>query len=236
MHIDYRKLVHRYHFPGRFASELITLFERNNKTPARERHTTSNVSFKIAYCRLINTCAAFHDLHTLGYKLQSLYNFQERHVKILVKHWEQQGHSVGTIENKLSYLRTLAKWLGKIGMIKESRTYASDPASFNRKCITVEDKTWTGHDVDPLVLIDKLRKVDPIVAMQLELQWGFGLRVEESMLLRPAQAFMEALDRLTVHIEYGTKGGRPRETTVDDVAQIDVLERATQLARGLNKT
>lgn len=49
-------------------------------------------------------------------------------------------------------------------------------------------------------------------------------------MLRPAQALGQALERERVRVEHGTKGGRRREVSLDEVVQIEVLARAANLA------
>lgn len=230
MHIDYRKLVHRYRLPGRLAAELVTLFEKHNFTPTRERYTAAALSFKTAYRRSVNLCAAFKTLHELGYTLQSLDNFQERHVRVLMQHWEQAGETAGTIQNKLTYLRTLARWIGKFNMIKDGHIYVNDPKSLQRPSATQVDKTWSGQGIEPLDLIEKIAHHDQRVAVQMLLQLALGLRVEESMLLRPMKAYQDAQDRARILIEHGTKGGRPRELMLRGQFELEVLSLAAQYA------
>lgn len=230
MRLDYRSEIVRYGLPGRLSGELVELFERWNGLPSVKRRTVTGVSYKTAYRRFVNLCACFRDLHEIGYRLQSVYNLREEHVRALVRSWEARGDAVGTIDNKLSYLRTLAVWAGKRGMVKESRAYASDPAAFRRTSYAEEDKSWEAKGVDPLEVIERVSRLDRVVAMQLELQWALGLRVEESFLLRPVQALRQALERERVRVEHGTKGGRPREVSLDEVVQVEVLSRAADLA------
>lgn len=228
--LDYRDELARYGLPGRLRAELEDLFRRHNHESAKKRFTQKPVSYKTAYRRFVNLCACFRDLHEIGYRLQSVYNLREEHVRALVRAWEAKGDAVGTIDNKLSYLRTLAAWAGKRGMVKESRAYASDPEAFRRTSYAKEDKSWEAKGVDPLEVIERVSRLDRVVAMQLELQWALGLRVEESFLLRPVQALRQALERERVRVEHGTKGGRPREVSLDEVVQVEVLSRAADLA------
>lgn len=74
------------------------------------------------------------------------------------------------------------------------------------------------------------------MALQLELQLAFGMRAEESFLFRPMMSLIEALERHSVRIEHGTKGGLPRDVAVDETVQLDVLSRAGWRAKGKNST
>jgi hypothetical protein len=65
------------------------------------------------------------------------------------------------------------------------------------------------------------------VAIQVELQATFGLRAQESMLLRPLQCLRVSGH---LHVIDGTKGGRPRLVPIDAEWQYEVLIRAARLA------
>lgn len=236
MYVHYRTEIKRYGFPGRLAAELVALFEEHNLVPTRRRRTAASLSFKTAYRRFVNLCAALKTLHELGYTLQSLANFQERHVRVLMQHWEKTGEAAGTIQNKLTYLRTLTRWIGKSNMIQGSHTYVSDPKSLQRPRATPVDKTWSGQGIEPLELIEKIANYDRLVAMQMLLQLALGLRVEESMLLRPMKAYQDAQDRARILIEHGTKGGRPRELMIRGQFELEVLSLAAQYAEGPRTT
>ena len=59
---------------------------------------------------------------------------------------------------------------------------------------------------------------------------------ERNRMLSRTTTRVDALERMAVRIEHGTKGGRPRKLGIDDVVQLYVLRRATDLARGPNET
>ncbi|WP_240057155.1 integrase domain-containing protein [Paraburkholderia azotifigens] len=63
--------------------------------------------------------------------------------------------------------------------------------------------------------------------MQVELQATFGLRAQESMLLRPLQCLRVSGH---LHVTDGTKGGRPRVVPIDAEWQYDLLILAARLA------
>ncbi|MEW5891348.1 MAG: integrase domain-containing protein [Pseudomonadota bacterium] len=234
--LDYNIEIRRYGFGRDLEGELVRLFEKNNRRPAKKRWTDTQVSYKTEYRRFVNLCAALKELADIGYPIKSIAKFRDKHVQALVKHWEGQGEAVGTIENKLSYLRTLAKWIGKPNMVRSGRGYSSKPDEFRRSNVAMVDKTWAGNGVDVLELLEKVRLRDSIVALQMELQMAFGMRVEEAMLFRPGKGLKEAIDRLHIHLDTGTKGGRPRDVQLDEIVQLDVLIRAASKAPSPNET
>lgn len=230
MGIQYYREMERYGFPARLRRELADLLERHNHEPSNGRRTGKPVSFKTEYRRFVNLCAALSDLRDAGFRKESVAGIRERDVYTLVGYWKGRGESVGTIDNKLSYLRTLAGWMGKGGMIGESKKYFADPGEYKRKTIAEEDKTWSGNGVDVFEVLERVGRENKVIAMQMELQVAFGMRVEESFLYQPVRGLQEALDRAAIHLSRGTKGGRGRDVGLEDVVQLDVLERAAALA------
>lgn len=234
--INYTEEIRRYQIAPTLRVDLVKLFERHNLKPARKRFADTSVAYKTAYRRFVNTCSAFQDLARLGYGIERLANFKEKHVLVLVRDWEAAGQAPGTIENKLSYLRWVAKWVGKPAMVKAGKTYAAHPESLRRSGVAQTDKSWEGNGVDALKVIEEVRGLDKLVAAQVEIACAMGLRAEEAMLKRPWVALNDALTRGAVRVEYGTKGGRPRDVVLHDVVQIEVLSRAVMLARAPDAT
>lgn len=167
----------------------------------------------------------FKELRTLGYKLPDVRGFKERHMTALGHAWEEKGLSASTIQNRISVFRTFAGWIGKEGMIRGSEHYVKDPQNVARQLVTRVDKTWSGQQQ---TLIDKLPAIqaqDKHVALQLELQRAFGLRMKEAALLRPHMADKGHY----LMVNWGTKGGRDRVIPIQTDYQRDVLARAKAL-------
>jgi hypothetical protein len=63
-------------------------------------------------------------------------------------------------------------------------------------------------------------------AMQLRLGWAFGLRVEEQLMMRPAES--DKGNKLWIH--RGTKGGRWREVDITEQWERDLIDEAKVMA------
>ncbi len=74
-------------------------------------------------------------------------------------------------------------------------------------------------------LLTALNTDDPHVALQLELQRAFGLRMREAALLKIHAADKDAY----LAVNWGTKGGRDRVIPIETDYQRDVLHRAKAL-------
>lgn len=164
----------------------------------------------------------FKELRNLGYKLPDVRGFKERHMTALGNAWEAKGLSPSTIQNRISIFRVFAEWIGKTGMIRGSENYVKNLESVERHLVTNVDKTWSGQQKTLTEMLESIRKQDQHVAIQLELQRAFGLRMKEAALLKPSMA--DKGNYLAVN--WGTKGGRDRVVPIQNDYQRDVLTRA----------
>jgi len=170
--------------------------------------------------------ASFKQLRELGYKLEKVKSFREKHLTALVREWERRGLSPATIQSNTSIFRVFSDWIGKRGMIRGSEKYVVDPAAVQRSTIAKEDKSWAGKGIDIQAKIAEVKQKDPRAAMALELQHAFGLRAREALQLRPHIA-----DKgVYLHLHAGTKGGRERIVPIDTSYKREVLERAKEFA------
>jgi integrase len=165
----------------------------------------------------------FKELRALGFKLPDVNGFKERHMTALGHAWETRGLSPSTIQNRISVFRVFATWIGKTGMIRGYENYVKNP--IKRVSATTTDKTWSGQNQTLKDKLEGIEKQDKFVAMQLEFQRAFGLRMKEAALLKPHLA--DKVHYLAVN--WGTKGGRDRVIPIETDYQRDVLARAKSL-------
>jgi integrase len=187
------------------------------------------LSIKTQEYRAAKLCKAFKELRDGGFALQTPWSLKHKHVQSLVDTWIAAGQSGGTIENKLTYLRALAQWMGKTNLIGSLDDYADREAlGLKRSYVATEDKSWAAHGVDAVAKIEEIAQTCPYTAVQLKLQAAFGLRIQESFMLRPSEA---ARNPRMLAVTRGTKGGRPREVPIE--TKIGILEEAAKLSNGL---
>lgn len=173
---------------------------------------------------------SFSDLRELGFKLDSVEQFKGRHIQALVAEWERRDLSPSTIQNNISIMRTFASWIGKDGMVLGSSTYVSVEGAASRSSIATTDKSWEANGVNVTDKIAEVRRLDERIALQMELQHMFGLRVRESWQIRPHIA--EKGTYLTVNV--GTKGGRDRVVPIDTPEKRELIDRAKTFAASKN--
>ncbi len=201
---------------------LKQILEQHNQAAARGGKA---VGFATRAARQETLERGFKELRALDYKLEDVRHFKERHMTVLGHAWEAKGLSASTIQNRISVFRTFAEWIGKPGMIRGSEHYVKNLQSVARHCVAQHDKTWSGQEKNLADKLANLQAQDAAVAMQLELQRAFGLRMREAALLKPHQADQGAY----LAVNWGTKGGRDRIITIQTDYQRDVLQRAKVL-------
>ncbi|KVS70139.1 integrase domain-containing protein [Burkholderia cepacia] len=229
--LNVRAVVGRYRLSPEFRDALLVLFDQH----VAEIHSTTRISkralsIKTQEYRATAICKAFVELREGGFALQTPWSLKTKHVEYLVDRWVKDQQSGGTIENKLTYLRALAQWLGKANLVGTLGDYVDRrDAGLERSYVATEDKSWAANGVDAVAKIEEIAKTCPYTAVQLKMQAAFGLRVEESFMLRPAEAVR---DPRMLAVTRGTKGGRPREVPIE--RKIAILEEAARLSNGVS--
>lgn len=228
--LNVRAVVGRYRLSPEFRDALLVLFDQH----VAEIHSTTRISkralsIKTQEYRATAICKAFVELREGGFALQTPWSLKTKHIEYLVAQWVKAEQSGGTIENKLTYLRALAQWLGKANLVGTLGDYVDRrEAGLERSYVATEDKSWVANGVDAVAKIAEIAQTCPYTAVQLKLQAAFGLRVEESFMLRPVEAVR---DPHMLAVTRGTKGGRPREVPIE--RKIAILEEAARLSNGV---
>lgn len=205
---------------GDFAKRLAALIKAKGGT--RAHGSSKTVSDATADKRWKVLFAGFRTLRTLDYKLACPEAFRGRHMQALVDEWVKAGLSASSIQNRVSIFRSFGEWIGKKGMVEASAKYVTDPAKVRRTSVATKDKSWTGNGVDPIALITKVGEFDARIGAALELQLAFGLRVRESLIIKPNLGDMGAV----LDVYRGTKNGRRRILRIETEYQRIALERA----------
>jgi integrase len=167
-------------------------------------------------------------------------NIGGRHIQATVSLWRKEGLAAPTIQTYLSFLRGLAQWIGKPGLVQAPASYGLEPAQYQRREVAQRDRTWTGAGIDIDPLIAQVCDYDPHVGAALRLIRAFGLRRKEAVMMRP---FACVVPFESTRIEWerrkadsylwvrqGSKGGRPRFVAIATDAQREALRYAQEVA------
>jgi len=182
---------------------------------------------------------AVRELKQEGMPIRNMSEMNRVHAIKLVERWGRAGQAAATIQTKVSFLRKFLVMTGKGQAMPRGsewdrllRQKGLDTKSLTRSKVATASKAWEAKGIDPYLIIQRIREIDAVVAMQVEMQLAFGLRVLESMEMEPSVSDVGT----KLFVFRGAKGGRGR--TVDfssDPAeaewQRDVLERAKLIAQ-----
>lgn len=204
--------------------------ERQIQPHLRQRASGDGVcSTKTARERRGHILGTVACLWQLGYRIRKLDSLDKRHIDALMTHWESEGLSAEFLHNRASVLRTLAGWLGKRHLVGDLSDYFPKERT-RRKTSTDEDLSCKGKGIDPIKVIAMARTIDERLAAMLAMQHAFGLRVKESIEIRPANSVVEGGDFIEVYS--GTKGGKLRRIPLTDDYQRTTLAWVRQVAAG----
>lgn len=229
--LNVRAIVSGYGLSPEFRDALLKLFDEHVASiHSATRISSKALSIKTQERRATALCKSFVELREGGFALQTPWSLKAKHVDYLVRGWVAKGQSGGTIENKLTYLRAIAQWMGKANLVGTLGDYVDRREhDLVRSYVATEDRSWEAHGVDAVGKIEEIARSCPYTAVQLKLQAAFGLRVEESFMLRPVEAVR---DQRMLAVTRGTKGGRPREVPVG--RKLVILEEAARLCNGVS--
>lgn len=180
------------------------------------QHREGSIATQTARYQSLDLIA--RQLKEMGYRNLRADSLKPKHVEALVRRWQGEGLSAGTIKNRLSHLRWWAEKSGKPSAVPDGNGMLGVE---NRTYVQAQGKQTA---LDP----DRLAQVkDEHLRLSLELQAQFGLRREEAIKFQPAYAVRPN----RIHLKPSwTKGGRPRDIPVGNDAQRELLGRVLRLA------
>jgi integrase len=177
--------------------------------------------------------AVVAELWELGYRIRGLEALSARHVDALMRHWHQKGIVAGTLHTRLSMIKVLCDWLGKRNVVRDITAYLPAEA-VRRNTVAKVSKAWDVKNIDPREIIRLANQIDERLAVMLSLQLHFGLRVKESIELRPGHAVID--NGTVLELQEGTKGGKVRYVPIKLDIQREVIAWARLVAElGGNK-
>ena len=172
--------------------------------------------------------ADFNRLSTLGYKLQKPDNLSDKHISALCKAWHNDGFTAKTIQVKLSYLRILARWMGKGEMVKSAPYYLPEvpKAELKVRSAAAASKSWAANGIDVASKVREADALDRRFGAMLRLAVAFGLRRHEVI-----ECYPWKVDKETYFGAYRTKGDRPRNIDIDTPEQRIVLDHVKSIVK-----
>ena len=201
----------------------VVLKEHNGSVSNKTKRASDSTIRK----REIYLSKMFTVLGTEGFELEDVKNLKRKHVDVLCSKWERDGLAPATIQLYLSILRVFCGWIGKGGMVQASAKMVSTPDRARRSPAAQTDKSWETSGVTAEELIQRMREINPRMAVIMKLARVFGLRLQEAYMIKPHQADKDKY----LMVNWGTKGGkRRRSVPINSQNQKDAIEEAKQFA------
>ena len=202
-------------FPKRVSKALKNLLANIRKYMKKQGHLSikgKRIAGKTISSRRIILNKMAHDLHDADYKIENLKYLKLKHLHALFDAWIASGISGGVIQTRTSLLRTVEVWINKPGLTDNAISSYPNRALFisrskRPKAIELPNRSWSSNGVNPVEIINVLMEIDFIIAIQVALQYMFGLRAMESMMFKP----VDSHNGDTISVMEGAKNGRRRD-------------------------
>ncbi|RUP35435.1 MAG: integrase [Curvibacter sp.] len=169
-------------------------------------------------------------------------NLGNRHILAMVQVWRTERLAPATIQTYLSFLRGLAQWIGKPGLVRKPAHYGLCADEFQRHEVASRDKSWSGQGIDIEQVIVSVCRHDIHVGASLRLIWAFGLRRKEAVMFQPHSCVVhfEATGLPSdkreanhyIWIKRGAKGGRQRFVPINTARRQEALVHAQAVTQG----
>jgi hypothetical protein len=138
-----------------------------------------------------------------------------RHIEALINHWKTLGLSAGTLKNRMSWVRFWAQKIRKSNVVPRE----NDELGIGERAGVVQNRARTTQGTALASLPERMQ-------LAIKLQMAFGMRLEESLKFRVAQA--DKGDRLEMQSSW-CKGGRYREIPLTHPRQRALLDRLREV-------
>lgn len=167
-------------------------------------------------------------------------NLGQKHIHTMVQVWQRERLAPATIQTYLSFLRGLASWMGKHGLVRKPAQYGLSLDEYQRHEYAQRDKSWRGNGVDVEAALDEVARFDPRIAASMRLMDALGLRRKESVMHRPhahvvpfdQTGLPEDQRRADEYVWVKGKGGRVRWIAVESTAQREAIAHARSVVDG----
>ena len=156
------------------------------------------------------------DLISLGYRLPDIHGLKQKHIKAVIKDWQDNGLSSSTIKNCAAVLRHLCDRINKRNIMPTNEQ------------LNISKRVYLPKINRALVNPDFSKVSNMYIKISLEMQRVFGLRREESLKLKPHLA--DKGEKLVL-LSTWCKGGRARQIPILTEEQRYWIQQAKNLTQ-----
>lgn len=199
---------------------LVESAERLCEATARVRKNgkvTSEGTFRAHMSVAKNFCRT---IHRAGFLIESVDNLGQKHIDAVFDVWVGKGLKNKTLQNQKSIIKSIFGRMNKPNLAKyvegiESRYEENLKDGFRVKTVAETSKSHRGAGVDIEKLMTDAIAEDGRFGGMLLIEYYFGLRKKEALLVHPHEAIKNGFLGIRENI---AKGGRPRIVPIVDGA------------------
>src|SRR5476649_456068 len=152
----------------------------------------------------------------MNIQIRDASHLKTNHIEMYIKSRLSEDISKRTLQNEMAAIRSILRTSGKTFMANPSHEKLSNDALSLSGTSRDGTKVAIPNDVFDSI-VEKVREVDRGAAIAIELSRHLGLRTEETIQsVKSLKTWQKAIinNQEKLRVVFGTKGGRPRDTTI----------------------
>lgn len=173
----------------------------------------------------------------MNIQIRDASHLKTSHIEWYVQSRRAENISKRSLQNEMAAIRAVLRMAGKTFMANPAHEKLSNAALG----ISGESRAGTKVAIPDEIyesILAKVREVDPGAGAAMELSRHLGLRTEEAIQsVKSLKTWQKAIlnEQEKVRVVFGTKGGRPRDTTIIDRQALSrVINNAIKVAEANN--
>ncbi|MFV8799526.1 integrase domain-containing protein [Yersinia enterocolitica] len=173
-------------------------------------------SFKTVSDRMKIADRLAERLLKMNIQIRDVSHLKTNHIAIYINSRLAENISKRTLQNEMAAIRAVLRLAGKTFMANPTHEKLSNDALGISGASRDGTKVAIPADIYESIL-DKVREVDKGAAVTMELSRQLGLRTEEAIQsVKSLKTWQKAIlnQQEKIRVVFGTKGGRPRDTTI----------------------
>lgn len=194
-------------------------------------------SFKTVSDRMKIADRLAERLLKMNIQIRDASHLKTNHIAIYINSRLAENISKRTLQNEMAAIRAVLRLAGKTFMANPTHEKLSNDALGISGASRDGTKVAIPADIYESIL-DKVREVDKGAAATMELSRQLGLRTEEAIQsVKSLKTWQKAIlnQQEKIRVVFGTKGGRPRDTTIINMdALAKVVNDAIKIAADNN--
>lgn len=212
-------------YPGQIRAQIDYFVDHAELLAGTGRHRKVSLMTRKNYRQRLTSF--FNHMKKLNMPVHGLMSVTPRQVRRVVEWMIQEKKSARYMRNVNTCVRRLGVLMGKPDLCPPMQYFTTDHEAITTQQVALKRKDWDGDDERVNAVIEEMRQICAVTAVQLEMGRHFGMRAQETWCAIPSEM---VVGNSHLSVERGTKGGRHRHVPIETEKQREVLARAIELA------